>query len=268
MAITLEANPHWYDYFHILKLKEDNTCYFMDGGGQKMNGEWTGIWELLDGTNIDMDNFKIRLTYTKFVEYDYKTDIPNRTIDISIHKIKETTKFFNGYSSGISHETWKFAISPCPMFEDQKNNLFNVLEGVNENNTPLTFYRDTVGYKFKKLTCGMLRLSHSNKWIVSSVEDDLPVIEEIRESLRTTEKNFNDNLEIVRKFVQDNKLSYDVSKSDRSKDNIHYIWQIIDNIYKEVEDIPENVCEAFYYLNNSDDRFEKYYNEFKEQYGS
>jgi len=266
MSIHLEANPHWYDYLHSLILNQNGSCSFADGGGQKMNGEWKGTWELLEETTIEMDGFKLRLLYTKSSFYDEHEDCAN-VINISVHKKKEITKFFCGYSSTISDETWVFDKSPCPMFEGQKNNLFNVLEGVGESNTPLVFYKNTKSYKFKDLTCGALRLSHKDNWVVSSVDDDVPVVEEIKNSIREKRTNLNNNLEIVRKYITDNNLPYVFDKSNLSEENIKYIYETTTKIYEEVKDIPENVGEALYYLSSLDSRYLKYYDEFKEVYG-
>lgn len=44
MNLYLSCNPHFYDYLHIIKLKEDKTCNFVDGAGQHINNDLKGTY--------------------------------------------------------------------------------------------------------------------------------------------------------------------------------------------------------------------------------
>lgn len=209
--IIVVAHPEYYDYIHALFLKKGSTCEFTDGGGQLINGVWHGKYvassELL-GPYRSLSHENIELTFDKVENYGDDgyalRDLPNSiTINLNITITKEYMKFFDGYSINTSYETWKFNKSPCPDFINQGTNLYNVLEHIDESNTPLTFYRMIHDSKNrdkddsflnnsdfdknisvpKKFNYEFLRYSNTNMWNVKSPSDYEPLIKSISDSI-------------------------------------------------------------------------------------
>lgn len=199
--INVEANPHYYDYLHRLNLFPDATCSFADGGGQSINGIWNGTWKLKDN--------KIKLVYNEFDNYgDLKPIDPPIIIEIDVNITKEYTKFFNGYCLSVCDETWKFSKSPCPSFVNQQHNHFNLLEGLNEENTPLIFYKNLIlGYETDDeiLTCPYLRFADNRMWTVPSLDDNIPLIESIKSGFAIMKTEIQNTRQYVKNFIEKNK---------------------------------------------------------------
>src|SRR5579872_3370601 len=96
VEIDLEAHPNYYDYMHRLILRSDGTCEFADGGGQHINGIWSGRWS-------EPEQGTLRLRYDSF-DYGDLQSIDPIEVDLQLKVVREYTKFFNGYSLYISDE--------------------------------------------------------------------------------------------------------------------------------------------------------------------
>lgn len=214
--ITIVANPDYYDYVHCLNLTPDHvtnesdsivgTCKFSDGGGQMMNGIWTGTYTL-------KKNGELTLTWTHRRECNFGNntstllEVPIITT-IKLIILKEPTLFFNGYCFEMSRETWRFDRSPCPSFANRKDNLFNQLENDNEGDevSPLTFYVDIEAVEKEQLTNYTLlaRLCSKSVWKLQDSEDFTPVYQDIMsayDTLHLTEK-VSDLQGVVKSYIE------------------------------------------------------------------
>jgi hypothetical protein len=218
--ILLVASPDRYDYLHQLILNPDNTCEFADGGGQCINGIWNGNWILIDNV--------LKLSYNEFNNYDDIQPIdPPIEIEIEVEIINEHTKFFDGYCLKISEETWKLSKSPCPSFVNQKNNLYNFVEDINEDNTPLIFYKNVNHYVYNEATeCILLRFANESKWRVESIDDNEPLVRSIELGLENAKVKIQNAKQQVQKFI------------DNNKDHLQFL-AAIDNNYKFTDTIAE-----------------------------
>jgi len=177
--IVIEAHPDYYDYLHRLILNDNGTCEFSDGGGQIINGVWKGTWTRNEKT-LTLVYDTIEEVYSDPV---VDTNINPITITAELEITNETTLFFSGYSFSISNETWKFDKSPCPGFDNQDTNLFNILEGVNKQRTPLIFYKMNSGKISvpSYITTDLARISNKTVWVLKSETDFSPVVQSILE---------------------------------------------------------------------------------------
>jgi hypothetical protein len=199
-TIQISAHPNYYDYIHCLTLMSGSKCNFTDGGGQCINGDWSGTWE--------MENKFIKLSYNQERDYHNTEAIdPPITIEANVEIVDEYHVFFDGYCLSLSSQTWKFSKSPCPSFEMQHNNLFNVIEGINEENTPLTFYKVEYGHtkKFEMqselLSCEFLRFADRREWLVKSPTDIEPIIESVVSGLAKAKGSIEEARSKVEKFI-------------------------------------------------------------------
>lgn len=153
------AQPGIYDYLHSLSFKinspfphssqdqvatpenpiqgnipENISVEFMDGGGQAINGIWTGSFEIKEH---EEDFPEIKIHYMKFRQQEDPEDIDIK-IDLFVKGIRKGKFSFTTYGTQtFSHEV-TFYNSPCPESLNRSTNLFNIIE--QKNSYPLVFY--------------------------------------------------------------------------------------------------------------------------------
>lgn len=163
-TITMEANPHFYDYIHRISLRKSNKSFEVcDGGGQMINVIYQGFYE-------DEDNqltLHFKYVIDPYEKYKHKSDI-NKELDMEKspydnqvygltpidytlvvnYRIYDCEKdHFNGYTLQVSHRTIEYDRSPFILkderekidipVENRKINLFNIFEN---DSYPTTFY--------------------------------------------------------------------------------------------------------------------------------
>lgn len=133
--LILDANPDFYDYIHSLRLNFSNNKFnFIDGGGQIINCNLKGIFEIKNNLLV--------LNYTKSKKLYYREEKElNITIKLRYNIIKERKIHDDGYSKSKSRYTVIFDKSPCIdidyINDKRKTNLFNIFE---DNSYPKIFY--------------------------------------------------------------------------------------------------------------------------------
>ena len=163
-TITIEANPHFYDYIHRISLRKSNQSFELcDGGGQMINVIYQGFYE--DKDNQLILNFKYMIDpyekYKHMKEVNKELDMEKSPYDNQVYglmpieysvvlnyRIYDCEKdHFNGYILQVSQRTIEFDRSPFILkdekekieipVENRKNNLFNIFEN---DSYPTTFY--------------------------------------------------------------------------------------------------------------------------------
>jgi hypothetical protein len=132
------ANPHFYDYIHVLDFKDDQTVEFVDGAGQLINTVARGCYQARD-----LGSSSAELSFYDMIEVDpYRNhqkidDIPDFTVQVT----KEAGRF-----SFLREVVWKIndpAQHPALLYQaryvysfdplefgrpSQANNLYNIVE--------------------------------------------------------------------------------------------------------------------------------------------
>ena len=258
-TIVLEANPHYYDYIHRLTLNPDKTCNFIDGGGQFINGHWSGTW------TISLSEKLLKLTYHEVDNYGQITKLdPPIKKDIDIEVTNEHNKLFNGYCLIDSNQTWNFSKTPCPSFE--RRNLYNILNNMTEENSPLTFYICTNDSDYKNssfsdvLTIENLRYADKNQWQVDQ-NDYRPIVDSIRSGLSEMKSRVEQMRQEIKDFAVSNKdkLPKDF-KFNGGQDDLSKLSAIIGELKETCPGI-DNVFENIQKLHFSN--FNEVYSKFK-----
>jgi hypothetical protein len=122
--LVIEANPHYYDYGHEIRLtKTTKTFELLNGGGQKMDEMYNGNYEIVDNKLIL--NFKEQVSL-----YDDVIIPMNETNVLEYEIITEEKNHFNGYGMTKSYYTIMFDKSPFKIYKRK-------CQGIN---FPLKFY--------------------------------------------------------------------------------------------------------------------------------
>ncbi|AYV76182.1 MAG: hypothetical protein Terrestrivirus5_4 [Terrestrivirus sp.] len=231
-ATVIEAHPDYYDYLHRLVLNNNGTCEFSDGGGQVINGVWKGTW-IRNEKNITLTYDTIEEVYSRPKVYN-KIDPIMITMELEV--VKETTLFFDGYCFSSCNETWKFKKSPCPDFANQSNNLFNMLEGIDEQTTPLIFYKRN-NEKIcipSNITTQLARLSNKRVWVLKSENDFSPVIKSIiegSEDFKMDKSDYNGIRDIEKCGIN----FFDFKTNVVNNDKVDQIKQLLNGSSKKSE---------------------------------
>lgn len=215
-GVVINANPHCYDYVHQLSLFPNAKCSFVDGGEQLINGKWNGTWKFANNV--------LKLIYNEYDNYENLEYIDPISIEIGVKITDEYTKFFDGYCLSASDQTWEFTKSPCPSFVNQQYNLYNLLEEINEQNTPLKFYKLIHGYKTKNeiLNGPYLNFTRQRIWTVSSLDDDVPLIKSIKSGF------------IAKRIKMENVNQYVKNFIEKNKQHVPFIVDIINDQYDTI----------------------------------
>lgn len=155
--LVIEANPHYYDYCHEIRLNNKTMNFNLaDGGGQKMNEMYNGHFELTDDTLI--------LHFENQEDWYSKTTVPIKTTNILKYKLSlEEKKHFDGYCMKISKYTIIFQKSPFSMNDDREIEF--------EYSYPLTFYTKLTDVKCNTL---LERLKRNREYFFTELFEDYP----------------------------------------------------------------------------------------------
>ncbi len=203
-TITLEANPHYYDYIHRISLRKSNNSFELcDGGGQMINVIYQGYFE--DKDNQLTLNFKYMIDpYEKYKhsknineemdmeksQYDnqvYGLTPINYTLVVN-YRIYDTEKdHFNGYTLQISQRTVEFDRSPFLLrdevekidipIESRKVNFFNMFEN---DSYPTTFYTHLTTVEGANIK--FLRMKRYYEDLLKHIKDspDIPIVFKVK----------------------------------------------------------------------------------------
>ncbi len=132
------ANPHFYDYIHVLDFKDDQTVELVDGAGQLINTVARGHYQARDlsPSSAEVTFFGL-IEVDPYHNYQKIDDIPDFTVQVS----KEDGSF-----AFLREVVWKIedaATHPALLYQtryvyafdplefgrpNQANNLYNIVE--------------------------------------------------------------------------------------------------------------------------------------------
>jgi len=154
--VYLSANPHYYDYLHVLELKADGEIEMLDGAGQFINTLIKGRYEL--------DAQSLRLF--DLVEYDAYSKEKLLELPAVTHQPKKQAGQF-AFQQELPFRIDNPDEQPCLLFHaryifdfdpisgtDDSTNLYHVMENKDFGDSQKIFYADT---DLEKLTLTELK---------------------------------------------------------------------------------------------------------------
>lgn len=167
--MDLAANPHFYDYLHDIRLAEDGTCEFNDGGGQRINYVLKGTYKKDDEKKLFIFNMSLANHAYKDSDADNKKE--SKIVQFQVPFVLENGLFVLKQEVvwNEKEETWPYSIftqryvfktDPHALLQTDPNiqqtiedNLYTWVSGIEKDHLHIHYNMSTYMMKrFNELT--------------------------------------------------------------------------------------------------------------------